>query len=61
VTQDVFTPRWLAGALKARLDDPLLLTNAAKAAKSAGIPDAAERLATLVLQVAGLVAQETPA
>jgi UDP-N-acetylglucosamine--N-acetylmuramyl-(pentapeptide) pyrophosphoryl-undecaprenol N-acetylglucosamine transferase len=54
VTQDVFTPRWLAGALKARLDDPLLLTNAAKAAKSAGIPDAAERLAALVLQVAGL-------
>jgi UDP-N-acetylglucosamine--N-acetylmuramyl-(pentapeptide) pyrophosphoryl-undecaprenol N-acetylglucosamine transferase len=61
VTQDVFTPRWLAGALKARLDDPSLLTKAAEAAKSAGIPDAADRLAALVLQVAGLRAQERPA
>jgi UDP-N-acetylglucosamine--N-acetylmuramyl-(pentapeptide) pyrophosphoryl-undecaprenol N-acetylglucosamine transferase len=61
VTQDHFTPRWLAGALKTRLDDPSLLTKAAAAAKSAGIPDAADRLAALVMAIAGLSAQETMA
>jgi UDP-N-acetylglucosamine--N-acetylmuramyl-(pentapeptide) pyrophosphoryl-undecaprenol N-acetylglucosamine transferase len=47
--QTEFTPERLAGEIAARLDDPGLLTNAAHAAKSAGIPDAAERLAAAVL------------
>jgi UDP-N-acetylglucosamine--N-acetylmuramyl-(pentapeptide) pyrophosphoryl-undecaprenol N-acetylglucosamine transferase len=51
IPQDSFTPERLAGELKERLDDPSRLTEAASAAKSAGITDAAERLAEAVLQL----------
>lgn len=50
--QSEFTPERLARELKARLDEPDRLTKAAAAAKSAGIPDAAEKLADLVLDCA---------
>ncbi|TVR10671.1 MAG: undecaprenyldiphospho-muramoylpentapeptide beta-N-acetylglucosaminyltransferase [Salinarimonadaceae bacterium] len=50
--QSEFTPERLAKELKARLDDPERLTKAAAAAKSAGIPDAAEKLADLVVACA---------
>lgn len=53
VRQSEFTPVWLAAELQRRLSDPAGLTRAAEAAKSAGVPDAAERLARLVLEVAG--------
>jgi UDP-N-acetylglucosamine--N-acetylmuramyl-(pentapeptide) pyrophosphoryl-undecaprenol N-acetylglucosamine transferase len=61
VKQADFTPEWLAGVLKSRLADPSLLTRAAAAAKSAGIPDAADRLAALVIEAAGLTRVETAA
>jgi UDP-N-acetylglucosamine--N-acetylmuramyl-(pentapeptide) pyrophosphoryl-undecaprenol N-acetylglucosamine transferase len=50
--QSEFTPERLAQEILARLDDPTGLTRAASAAKSAGITDAAERLAQVVLQLA---------
>lgn len=52
VAQAEFTPESLAKALKAALADPSSLTRAAEAAKTAGIVDAAERLAALVLDAA---------
>ncbi len=52
--QTGFTPEWLADRLARALDDPKGLTRRAQAAKSAGIPDAAERLADLALKTAGL-------
>ncbi|MCI4679518.1 undecaprenyldiphospho-muramoylpentapeptide beta-N-acetylglucosaminyltransferase [Rhodoblastus acidophilus] len=52
--QTGFTPEWLAGRLSHALDDPKDLTRRAQAAKSAGIPDAAQRLADLALKTAGL-------
>jgi UDP-N-acetylglucosamine--N-acetylmuramyl-(pentapeptide) pyrophosphoryl-undecaprenol N-acetylglucosamine transferase len=52
IMQSEFTPERLAGEILARLDDPAGLTRAASAAKSAGITDAAERLAQVVLQLA---------
>ncbi len=52
VAQVDFTPQWLAERLENALNDPQDLTRRAEAAKSAGIPDAAERLADLVLKVA---------
>lgn len=61
VKQADFTPEWLAGVLKSRLADPSLLTRGAAAAKSAGIPDAADRLAALVMEAAGLKRLETAA
>jgi UDP-N-acetylglucosamine--N-acetylmuramyl-(pentapeptide) pyrophosphoryl-undecaprenol N-acetylglucosamine transferase len=51
ILQDAFTPDRLADELRARLEDPSRLTLAASAAKSAGITDAAERLADAVLQL----------
>jgi len=54
IRQKLFTPEWLAGRLTQALADPQDLTRRAQAAKSAGIPDAADRLAALVLQQAGL-------
>ena len=48
VKQTAFTPEWLAGALRAALADREGLEARAHAAKSAGISDAAERLADLV-------------
>jgi UDP-N-acetylglucosamine--N-acetylmuramyl-(pentapeptide) pyrophosphoryl-undecaprenol N-acetylglucosamine transferase len=52
IPQPDFTPERLAGEIAARLRDPSGLTRAAEAAKSAGVPDAAERLADLVVEVA---------
>ncbi|WP_294541562.1 undecaprenyldiphospho-muramoylpentapeptide beta-N-acetylglucosaminyltransferase [uncultured Rhodoblastus sp.] len=54
VRQTAFTPDWLAQRLAKALDDPGDLTRRAQAAKSAGIPDAAERLADLAIEAAGL-------
>ncbi|MDE2578414.1 MAG: undecaprenyldiphospho-muramoylpentapeptide beta-N-acetylglucosaminyltransferase [Hyphomicrobiales bacterium] len=48
VDQKDFSPERLAGALRAALADPQGLTRRAEAAKTAGILDAAERLADLV-------------
>jgi UDP-N-acetylglucosamine--N-acetylmuramyl-(pentapeptide) pyrophosphoryl-undecaprenol N-acetylglucosamine transferase len=56
IRQSQFTPEWLAGRLTQALADSQGLTRRAQAAKSAGIPDAAERLAALVLHQAGLAA-----
>jgi UDP-N-acetylglucosamine--N-acetylmuramyl-(pentapeptide) pyrophosphoryl-undecaprenol N-acetylglucosamine transferase len=53
VEQPKFTPEWLAGALAQALEDPEGLTRRAEAAKSAGVPDAAGRLADLVTEVIG--------
>jgi len=47
-----FTPERLASEIQAFLDHPERLTRAAAAAKSAGIPDAADRLAQAVLDLA---------
>ncbi|GGC67230.1 undecaprenyldiphospho-muramoylpentapeptide beta-N-acetylglucosaminyltransferase [Chelatococcus reniformis] len=52
IPQPEFTPERLAADIAARLADPAGLTRAAEAAKSAGIPDAAERLAALVVDMA---------
>jgi UDP-N-acetylglucosamine--N-acetylmuramyl-(pentapeptide) pyrophosphoryl-undecaprenol N-acetylglucosamine transferase len=52
IPQTEFTPERLAGEIMARIEDPARLTAAAKAAKSAGLSDAAERLAALVLHLA---------
>ncbi len=49
-----FTPEWLAERLSQALNDTADLTRRAQAARSAGIPDAAERLADLALKTAGL-------
>ncbi len=54
VRQTSFTPEWLAQALVKALSDPKDLTRGAQAAKSAGVPDAAERLAELTIKTAGL-------
>lgn len=51
VPQTDFTPDMLAEKLRAALADPAGLTARAAAAKSAGILDAADRLADLVLRV----------
>jgi len=52
--QTDFTPERLAQELTARFDDPDLLTKAALAAKAAGRTDAAERVAAVVLGLAGI-------
>ena len=52
VPQPQFTPQFLANALIEALADPQSLTKRAEAARSAGIADAADRLAELVLDVA---------
>lgn len=52
IAQADFTPERLANAIVMAATDPVALTRAAAAAKSAGTPDAAERLAGLVLRVA---------
>jgi UDP-N-acetylglucosamine--N-acetylmuramyl-(pentapeptide) pyrophosphoryl-undecaprenol N-acetylglucosamine transferase len=58
VPQAEFSPAWLAAALGRAAFDPEGLTRRAEAAKSAGIANAAERLADLVMRVAGLGAAE---
>jgi UDP-N-acetylglucosamine--N-acetylmuramyl-(pentapeptide) pyrophosphoryl-undecaprenol N-acetylglucosamine transferase len=52
--QDAFTPERLAREIAGLAADPARLAAMAAAARSAGAPDAAERLADLVLRVAGL-------
>jgi UDP-N-acetylglucosamine--N-acetylmuramyl-(pentapeptide) pyrophosphoryl-undecaprenol N-acetylglucosamine transferase len=52
IPQSEFTPERVRSEILARLSDPEGLTRAADAAKSAGIPDAAERLAAIVVAVA---------
>jgi UDP-N-acetylglucosamine--N-acetylmuramyl-(pentapeptide) pyrophosphoryl-undecaprenol N-acetylglucosamine transferase len=54
IAQSSFTPAYLSGKLAEALGTPETLTKRAAAAKQAGIPDAADRLADLVLQVAGM-------
>lgn len=56
VRQSEFTAQWLAAELRLTLADRKGLTARAEAAKSAGIPEAAERLADLVCEVAGIAA-----
>jgi UDP-N-acetylglucosamine--N-acetylmuramyl-(pentapeptide) pyrophosphoryl-undecaprenol N-acetylglucosamine transferase len=51
IMQPDFSPKRLADELCQRLADPASLTPAAAAAKSAGITDAAERLAAIVLSL----------
>ncbi|HXN89229.1 MAG TPA: undecaprenyldiphospho-muramoylpentapeptide beta-N-acetylglucosaminyltransferase [Methylocella sp.] len=48
VAQSAFSPQWLVTALVEALADAASLARRAAAAKGAGIPDAAERLADLV-------------
>jgi UDP-N-acetylglucosamine--N-acetylmuramyl-(pentapeptide) pyrophosphoryl-undecaprenol N-acetylglucosamine transferase len=52
VPQTEFTPERLAAILRDALARPATLRTAAGAAKSVGVPDAAERLADLVLKIA---------
>jgi len=52
VPQNEFTPERLAEILRGGLAEPGRLKAAAAAAKSVGVPDAAERLAALVLEAA---------
>ena len=52
IMQPDFTPRRLAGELSGLLADPSRLTAMAASAKSAGIPDAADRLARLIAETA---------
>jgi UDP-N-acetylglucosamine--N-acetylmuramyl-(pentapeptide) pyrophosphoryl-undecaprenol N-acetylglucosamine transferase len=54
ILQPDFTPRRLADELSDLLAQPDRLTGMAANAKSAGIPDAADRLARLVIETAGL-------
>jgi UDP-N-acetylglucosamine--N-acetylmuramyl-(pentapeptide) pyrophosphoryl-undecaprenol N-acetylglucosamine transferase len=54
IPQPAFTPERLAQELSSRLRNPEGLTRAAEAAKSAGVADAADRLAAVVLDVAGI-------
>jgi UDP-N-acetylglucosamine--N-acetylmuramyl-(pentapeptide) pyrophosphoryl-undecaprenol N-acetylglucosamine transferase len=54
LVQREFTPERLASEIEKLASDPPKLEKMAAAAKSAGTRDAAERLADLVLQVAGL-------
>jgi UDP-N-acetylglucosamine--N-acetylmuramyl-(pentapeptide) pyrophosphoryl-undecaprenol N-acetylglucosamine transferase len=53
--QDIFTPGRVAAELAALAGAPERLTAMAQAAQSAGVIDAAERLADLVLRVAGVI------
>lgn len=55
--QSLFTPDWLAGELTRILNDPAELLVRAGAARHDGRPDAAERLADLVLAVAEGIAK----
>jgi len=53
IVQTEFTPERLSGLLKAALVEPQRLEAAAAAAKAAGVPDAAERLAEAVVGLVG--------
>ncbi|MBN9437269.1 undecaprenyldiphospho-muramoylpentapeptide beta-N-acetylglucosaminyltransferase [Bosea sp. (in: a-proteobacteria)] len=52
IMQPDFTPRRLAGEFSGLLADPSRLTAMAASAKSAGIPDAADRLVRLIAETA---------
>ena len=52
IPQNEFTPERLAQSLRAALADPAALQAAARAAKAAGVADAAELLAELVMGIA---------
>ena len=52
VLQAEFTPERLAAILREALASPAKLAASAKAAKAAGVPDAADRLAEIVRQIA---------
>ena len=52
VRQSEFTPAALARLIREALADPAALRAKANAAKAAGVPDAAERLAKLVAEIA---------
>ena len=54
IVQSEFTPDRLAAEISALAADPAKLLRMAKAARNAGRLDAAERLADLVMKVAGL-------
>jgi UDP-N-acetylglucosamine--N-acetylmuramyl-(pentapeptide) pyrophosphoryl-undecaprenol N-acetylglucosamine transferase len=54
IEQRDFTPERLAAEIAALAGDPARLAGMAQAAKSAGTVDAAERLADVVMKVAGL-------
>jgi UDP-N-acetylglucosamine--N-acetylmuramyl-(pentapeptide) pyrophosphoryl-undecaprenol N-acetylglucosamine transferase len=54
IEQPDFTPRRLATEIATLAADPARLTAMARASKSAGVIDGAERLADLVLKVAGI-------
>ncbi len=56
IDQADFLPEPLAAQIKSLIDEPGRLARMAAAAKAAGTLDAAERLADLVLKVAGVVA-----
>jgi UDP-N-acetylglucosamine--N-acetylmuramyl-(pentapeptide) pyrophosphoryl-undecaprenol N-acetylglucosamine transferase len=60
IPQPDFTPERLAREIEARLADPAGLTESARAAKSAGVLDAAERLAAVVLSLAKIPVPERP-
>jgi UDP-N-acetylglucosamine--N-acetylmuramyl-(pentapeptide) pyrophosphoryl-undecaprenol N-acetylglucosamine transferase len=60
IPQGEFTPERLAAEIMARIADPLRLEQAAAAAKAAGIADAAERLAALVVHTARIPLPEAP-
>jgi UDP-N-acetylglucosamine--N-acetylmuramyl-(pentapeptide) pyrophosphoryl-undecaprenol N-acetylglucosamine transferase len=51
IPQDQFSPNWLAARLEAAMNEPESLRAQAIAAKAAGVPDAADRLADLVMSV----------
>ena len=60
IPQGEFTPERLAAEIMARIAEPLRLEQAAAAAKAAGIADAAERLAALVVHTARIPLPEAP-
>ena len=53
VPQREFSPQRLAELIRSALADPARLARAAAAAKAVGVPDAADRLAELVQEIAG--------
>jgi UDP-N-acetylglucosamine--N-acetylmuramyl-(pentapeptide) pyrophosphoryl-undecaprenol N-acetylglucosamine transferase len=60
IPQAEFTPERLAREIVARFEDPARLQEAAAAAKSVGVADAAERLAALILHLAKIPLPEAP-
>lgn len=60
VTQDAFTPQSLAARIETLLIAPQRLGECAAAMHKLGKPDAAEKLAVLVLKTAGLSAKPAP-